>query len=79
MNNLTMKPVKSSNLAAVGYDDANGALIVHFKNHMVYRYADVPRETYEEMMVAESVGKFLFKEISPNYQYEKLDNWQEAE
>lgn len=58
-----MKPVKSSNIEAVGYDAATRKLTVHFKNGSKHDYADVPADTHAAMMKADSVGGFFHKHV----------------
>jgi hypothetical protein len=54
---IALVPVTSSNVAAVGYDEATKTARVRFHNGAVYRYADVPKELHESIMAAPSVGK----------------------
>lgn len=57
---MEMKPVKSSNIAAIGYE--NGTLAVHFvgsKNNpagSVYHYDGVKKEHYDKLMASDSLG-----------------------
>jgi len=64
--------VESSNVAKVGYDKAEKELHVEFKNGSLYRYILVPKTVHEDMMKAESVGKFLNTNIKGNYSYERI-------
>jgi hypothetical protein len=63
---MLREPVTSSNVRAVGYDDAALALEVEFHNGGVYRYEPVQREEYQELLDAESIGRELrrFKDAS---------------
>lgn len=54
-----MLEVESSNVKAIGYDDAEAALYVDFKNGGRYRYDSVPKWIYEDLMKAESKGRYL--------------------
>lgn len=67
-----MKPVKSSNIDKLGYDDAGG-LFVRFHGGNLYRYPDAPRELFERAMESDSVGKFFSTEIRGQYRHQKLD------
>jgi hypothetical protein len=65
---VKMIPVKSSNIAAVGYEDPAGTLWVLFKGHNdAHRYDDVPHAVFEKMRNAESIGSFFAKEIRGKY------------
>lgn len=51
--------VTSSYIESIGY--GGDILEVAFKDGKVYRYEGVPRETYDSLMGAESIGK-VFRE-----------------
>lgn len=54
---MTRTAVTSKMIAAVGYDDAAQVMEVEFKNGKVYQYPMIPREKYDALMAAPSVGK----------------------
>ncbi len=61
-------PVKSSNIAAVGYDAATQTLEVEFlDNHRVYQYEGVPQDLYELTMNSISIGKVFHARIRGRY------------
>ena len=60
----------SSQIDALAHDD--DGLYVRFHNTSVYGYPNVPVAIFEQMKVAESVGKFLNAQIKPSYSYERL-------
>jgi len=66
-------PVTSSSLNSVGYDPKRQLLEVEFVDGDVYQYFDVPRQTYEEFMQAESMGQFMNWYIKDRFKYVKLD------
>ena len=68
---MNREPVTSSNVVSVGYDEASETLEVEFKNG-VYQYYNVPKLIYEQMMSAESIGRFLNVHIKPAYPYAKV-------
>lgn len=69
-----MPPVSSSNVASVDYDEGRHVLIVTFNSGAVYEYyPDVPREVYEGVLNAESVGKALNELVKPNFQYLRVN------
>lgn len=65
-------PVSSSSVASVGYDPNTMTLEVEFKNGSVYQYFDVPEAVYQELMIADSVGRYLNENIKNSYRYTKL-------
>ena len=65
---IKMNPVESSNIEGIGYDNKNKHLWVAFKGNKVYRYDLVPRKTFEELMNAESKGRYLNSHIKGQYE-----------
>lgn len=56
---MQRRPVNSSNLAAVGWEEGEqgsevGQMQVEFRNGAVYAYEDVPRSEYENLLGASS-------------------------
>ena len=47
--------VSSSNLASVGYDEANSVLEIEFNHGGVYQYYDVPLSAYEGLMMEKTL------------------------
>lgn len=65
-------PVDSTTLASVGYDAGTQLLELEFTSGRVYRYFDVPSETYDLLMAAASKGQFFNASIRDRYRYEAL-------
>ncbi len=68
-----LKPVESSNIAALGYDDADGSLHVRFKSGGTYRYPGVPRKIADIVIRGPGHGGFLHSHVKPFYQGVKLE------
>ncbi len=51
--------VDSSMLHAVGYDADANELEVVFASGQIWRYCDVPRNVYEELLAADSKGRYM--------------------
>jgi len=66
MTELQIKP--SSNIIQVKYDTEHKVLAITFKNDAVYDYFDVHQETVDELLKAESVGKFFHANIKTKYE-----------
>lgn len=64
---MEMTPVISSNIQAVGYDQEKKQLHVQFNGGAVYIYAEVPKEVFDELMAAESKGKFINSQIKGKF------------
>ena len=52
-------PVESSMIQAVGYDPKTHILEVVFNSGQTYCYEDVPPEVHQELMAAESKGRYM--------------------
>jgi len=65
---MNRKPVVSSNITSVGYDEETKTLEVEFFNKKVYQYSPITQEGYSLLMNAESIGSFFARNIknSPN-------------
>lgn len=69
---VTMELVASSNIAAVGYDDAQRYLYVEFTSGETYRFFDVPPNVHAALVGAESVGKYFSANVKNAYQWDKV-------
>lgn len=66
-------PVSSSNVAAIGYDDASSTLGVQFLDGSEYHYYGVPRDLYDGLMGAQSKGGFLSQFIKKGgFKYSRI-------
>jgi hypothetical protein len=65
---MDRKPIVSSNITSVGYDEETKTLEVEFFNQKVYQYSPITQEGYSLLMNAESIGSFFARNIknSPN-------------
>lgn len=75
---MIRSPVKSSNLAAVGYDPSTQTLEVEFSSGKVYSYAGVPADVAAAMTEAESVGSYFAKNIRGQYEAKAMGNASEG-
>jgi hypothetical protein len=66
---ITRDPVRSSNIRSIGYQDKT--LEIEFKNG-IYQYLDVPETTYQEMMMAQSHGRYFHANVRNRYQSRKV-------
>jgi hypothetical protein len=68
-----MHYVDSKNIEAIGYDTNAQELHIRFlKSGETYVYYAVEEWVFNEMMQADSKGKYLNAKIKPNYQCGKL-------
>ncbi len=63
--------VNSSNLYSVGYDEERLVLEIEFRSGGIYSYYGVPREVYQELMGAPSLGRYFLANIRDQYRYAK--------
>lgn len=73
MNLPKMQPVSSSNVAELGYDDANQVVYVRFLNGTVYIYKGVPQFEYDALFNAPSIGSYLHRNYKNVYPYERIE------
>ena len=67
---IKMINVKSSNIAAVGWDEDH--LFIQYNSGNIYMYDGVKKDKYNQLIQAESKGKFVNAYIKPTYPYQKL-------
>lgn len=64
--------VESSNIESIGYDSRSQTLEIEFLNGTIYQYFDVPERIFEELMGADSHGRYLNANIKGIYRYSKV-------
>lgn len=66
--------VNSTAVDEVTYDEKNSVMIVKFHNGRVYEYYKVPKDEYERVIHAQSVGTYMNQEIvaPKKYDYKEL-------
>ncbi len=70
---LTHKKVSSTNIESVGYDEDKKMLEILFRGSGVYAYFDVSKKVYQELVSADSVGKYFHQNILNKFKYEKVN------
>lgn len=70
---MTLNPVPSSCLKAAGYDYETNTLYVQFTNGRTYKYYNVPKNVYDEMMTSLSRGSYLATRIAKAYNYSEVE------
>ena len=64
---MKLKAVDSSMLVAVGYDEKISEMRVIFKTGDTYRYLNVPKSIYIELLKAESKGAYMKTHVIDHY------------
>jgi KTSC domain-containing protein len=68
-----MRPVDSSSIAAIGYDERARKVYVRFRtSRRLYAYTGVPARVFRDLERAESKGRFVNEVIKPGYAVRKL-------
>ena len=67
MARMPRTPVRSSVIAAVGYDTETAELEVEFRSGDVYRYFAVPPSVFRALLEADSPGAYFNKNVSDHY------------
>lgn len=83
---ITMTPVQSSQIAALGHDAASKTLAVEFKGWggkpgSTYHYANVDAATFDALRGAESIGSHFGRHIKPHpakYPFTKVKDPRDA-
>lgn len=60
---IGLKPCKSSNISAYGYDAASKTLAIKFSSGLTYHYGKVEPDVFERLGKAKSVGSFFASDI----------------
>jgi hypothetical protein len=64
---MERKPVSSSSVASVGYDEWEHVLEIEFRNGSVYRYLHVPAAAHRLLFQAGSIGEYVNTVIKPRF------------
>ena len=70
MSEIPMQSVQSSNIRAIGHDGS--MLRVEFSNGSTYDYEGVPSRVFDDLVSADSVGRYFAQNIKGVYGYEKV-------
>lgn len=74
---MQRRPVRSSNVVSIGWepsaeDEAQGTLEIEFKRGGIYQYAGVPESTYQELLGADSIGRYVNQNVVGQYEETKV-------
>jgi len=69
---MTLTPIESSHLAAVGYEPDSERLTIQFVNADIYEYNFVEQELYDWLLADSSPGSFFSERIRPSFPGEKI-------
>ena len=69
---MQLTTVESTMLYAAGYDEQTQALEVVFRRGGIYRYRDVPKPMFEQLMKAGSKGQHMRANIIGKFATERI-------
>lgn len=69
---MTLQPVSSSNIAAIGYDADGQTLTIEFRSGGTYEFYDVPEQVFEGLRTASSLGQYFQNNIRGRYRYVRV-------
>ena len=72
MPEIKMWPVKSPNVAAIGYDPESKTLRVQFNAGSLYEAEGVPQDVYDALASTNSKGSYYAKFIRGQYPIKKV-------
>ncbi len=67
-----MTAVDSASVAKVGYDEATKTLAVAFHGASIYHYEGVPKDVFDGLMKAKSIGKHLQANVVGKYKHKRI-------
>jgi KTSC domain len=62
---------KSNMISVIDYDEENKQLNLTFTKGGVYHFSDFPKDEFNNLINAESVGKYFLAHIKGKYKYDK--------
>jgi hypothetical protein len=72
LSRIKRQPVASSNVASIGYSRSLHALEIEFTRGAIYRFYEVPREVYRELLTADSKGHFIAEKLRGKYRFTRV-------
>lgn len=75
---IRRQPVSSSNVASIGYSRHLRALEIEFTRGAIYRFLDVPKSLYRELMESSSKGHFIAQNLRDQYRFVRVRAGQPA-
>ena len=69
---MKLEPVESSTIQSAGYDEESYTLEVVFNSGKTYRYFEVPKTFYLELMESDSQGSYMLSDVIDCFPYEQV-------
>ena len=65
--------LKSTSLHAATYEEQSSFLELEFRSGAIYRYLGVPAQIYQELLWADSKGRYFNQHIRNRFAYTKVE------
>jgi hypothetical protein len=75
---MVRKPVDSTTMRSVGYQAKSRILEIEFDSGVVYQYLGVAARIHEQLLEAESKGRYFNSEIRDVYPYVEVSRTRSA-
>jgi hypothetical protein len=69
---MDWQPLESKLLASSAYDTGKRTLYLRFRSGDVYRYFEFPEARFQDLLNAESQGRYFLSHIRNHFRYERL-------
>lgn len=70
--------VDSTTMKSVGYDSRSRVLEIEFNSGSVYQYLEVPARVFQQLLSAESKGRYFNDEVREDYAYVQVSRTRAA-
>ena len=73
-DDFTFHEVESSNIKFISYNDKTKILLIAFKGGKIYAYPHIEPQKYQELLQADSVGKWVNSNlVKPQLEFKKYE------
>lgn len=69
---ITIKASKSDMISEASYDEAEQCMYITFNKGGQYKYSDVPRKKFDELINSDSWGKHFHAHVKGKHEHEKM-------
>jgi hypothetical protein len=69
---MDWQPLESKLLASSAYDAGKRTLYLRFRSGDVYRYFEFPEAQFQDLLNAESHGRYFLSHIRNHFRYQRL-------
>lgn len=70
-----LKFVDAPNIDLIGYSESLQFLLIRFSTGKRFIYKEVPKEIFDNISTAKSIGSFMVEKVKGYFRYEEIDYW----